>query len=126
MGTSSHTVTIPSATRHLATVRRFIGEQAEAAGLPDRAVDAVRLAVDEACANAIEHAYRGREDGEVEVVTEQSPGRFTVIIRHRGIPFDPSSDHPADLHKAVAERRSGGFGVRLMHRLVDHVEYRLG
>lgn len=124
MAASPPTVTIPSATRYLARVRRFVDKQATAAGLSERAVDEVRLAVDEACANAIEHAYGGRETGRVEVTTEQAPGRFTVIIRHTGVPFDPAAYHPPDINRSIHERRKGGFGVALMHRLVDTVEYR--
>jgi serine/threonine-protein kinase RsbW len=117
-------LTIPSATRHLAEVRRFVGERAEAAGLSARAVDAVRLAVDEACANAIEHAYAGREDGTVTVVTRREPGRFLVVIRHTGLPFDPARYRPITLAEGVRQGRHGGFGVSLMNRLVDRVEYR--
>lgn len=118
------TITIPSATRYLTRVRRFVDRQATAAGLSERAVDEVRLAVDEACANAIEHAYGGRATGTVEVTTEEAPGLFTVIIRHTGIPFDPSTYRPPDIARSVHERRKGGFGVALMHRLVDTVEFR--
>ncbi len=118
------TLTIPSATRHLARVRRFVDERASAAGLSERAVGEVQLAVDEACANAIEHAYGGQDGGEVEVATRQDADRFTVIIRHRGVPFDRAKYTPPDLQRAAAERWKGGFGVALMHRLVDRVEYR--
>lgn len=117
-------VTIPSATRYLAQVRRFVGEQAEAAGLSHRAVDEVQLAVDEACANAIEHAYGGREDGEVVVRAKSEPGRFRVVICHTGVPFDPNRYRPTDLGEAAQYRRKGGFGVMLMNRLVDRIEYR--
>lgn len=120
----SATLTIPSTTGRLAEVRTFVGNRAAAAGLNAEAVEAVRLAVDEACANAIEHAYAGREDGTVTVETQRKSGRFLVIIRHTGLPFDPESYRPVPLKKAVRERRRGGVGVTLMSRLVDHVEYR--
>lgn len=120
----SATLTIPSTTRHLAEVRTFVGERATAAGLSEEAVEAVRLAVDEACANAIKHAYAGRDDGVVTVETQRRSGRFLVIVRHTGLPFDPEGYHPVPLREAVRERRRGGFGVALMSRLVDHVEYR--
>ena len=124
MAAPAPTVTIPSATRYLARVRRFVDQQATAAGLTERAVDEMRLAVDEACANAIEHAYGGSEDGTVEIVTRKTKGQFTVIIRHKGVPFDKAKYRPPDLKVAAAERWKGGFGVALIHRLVDHVEYR--
>jgi serine/threonine-protein kinase RsbW len=117
-------LTIPSATEHLVDVRRFVGERAAAAGLRERAVDEVRLAVDEACANAIEHAYAGRADGTVTVEIRHGRGRLRVVVRHTGLPFDPARYRAITLEDAVHRRRRGGFGVSLMNRLVDRVEYR--
>ena len=117
-------LTIPSATRHLAKVRRFVTANAAEAGLEATVVDALRLAVDEACANAIRHAYGGREDGLVTVETQHEVDRFLVIIRHTGLPFNEEAYNPIPLAEALRRRRRGGFGVVLMNRLVDHVEYR--
>jgi len=117
-------LTIPSATEHLVDVRRFVGERAAAAGLSPRAVDEVRLAVDEACANAIEHAYAGQPDGTVTVEVRRGQGRLRVVVRHTGTPFDPARYQPTTIGDAVQRRRRGGFGVTLMNRLVDRVEYR--
>lgn len=117
-------LTIPSSTSRLGDVRRFVTERATAAGLDAPDVEAVRLAVDEACTNAIKHAYGGREDGVVTVETRRQPGAFLVVITHAGVPFDPARYHPVPLPEAVRQRRRGGFGVVLMNRLVDHVEYR--
>ncbi len=118
------TLTIPSATRHLSEVRRFVGERAAAAGLSERAVGEVTLAVDEACANAIEHAYGGRDDGTVTVETRHEAARFRVVIRHTGVPFDASRYQPVGVEEAAKKRRAGGFGVSLMRRLMDEVAYR--
>jgi serine/threonine-protein kinase RsbW len=120
----SSSLTIPSATRHLARVRRFVAQHAAEAGLGTQAIDALRLAVDEACTNAIRHAYAGREDGKVTVETTQEANRFTVVIRHTGLPFNAENYHPISLAEALRRRRRGGFGVMLIDRLVDHVEYR--
>lgn len=117
-------LTIPSATQHLAEVRRFVSERAAAAGLSDRAVNEVRLAVDEACANAIEHAYAGRPEGTVTVEVRPGPKRLCVIVRHTGTPFDPAFYRPTDIEEAIHRRRRGGFGVSLMKQLMDRVEYR--
>lgn len=121
---SARTLTIPSTTEHLETVRRFVGECAARSGLPERAVDELRLAVDEACANAIEHAYAGRPDGTVTVEVHPVRRGLRVVVRHTGVPFDPSTYRPTTLPEAIRRRRRGGFGVTLMNRLVDRVEYR--
>ena len=64
------------------------------------------LAVGEACANSIEHAYRGTQPGEVEVEMTQSPGDgFLVEIR------DSGSFQPA------VERDDRGRGTEIMRRL---------
>ena len=121
---AASTCKIPSATRYLSRVRQFVDQQTSEAGLSDKAAGEVQLAVDEACANAIEHAYGGSEEGTVEIVTKKTKSQFTVIIRHKGVPFDKAKYRPPDLKVAAAERWKGGFGVALIHRLVDHVEYR--
>lgn len=120
----THRLTIPSSTRHLAEVRRFVERYARAAGLPDDAVDQFRLAVDEACTNVIEHAYCGDESREIAVGVTMTRDRFTVVIRDQGRAFEPHKYHSPDLMDLVQQRRDGGFGVHLMRRLMDRVEYR--
>lgn len=122
----AETMTIPSATRHLAAVRRFVKARARAAGLSDASAAALQLAVDEACTNAIAHAYGGREDGDVIVETRREDDLFVVIVRHHGTPFDPEKYHPPRLEEALRRRRRGGFGVVLMDRLCDEVQFRQG
>src|SRR5690554_3050986 len=99
------TLTIPSTTEHLAQVRRFVSNAATEAGLAPEAIDAVCLAVDEACTNAIKHAYRNRDDGEVTVKTSIRDNRFTVIVSHTGDPFDRSLYHPPPQLSEHARRR---------------------
>lgn len=112
-------------TQHLTQVRRFVTDAARAAGLAPEAVDAVCLAVDEACTNAIKHAYRDRDDGAVSIKTSVKDNRFTVIISHTGAPFDRSQYHPpTQLVEHARRRHRGGFGITLMSRLMDNVEFR--
>ncbi|MEL6770535.1 MAG: ATP-binding protein [Bacteroidota bacterium] len=120
-----HTVVIPSTMRHLATVRRFVRQYGAEAGLTDRAVSELQLAVDEACANAIEHGYKGREDGRVQVGTHTHNGTFVVTIRHDGEPFDPGRYKPTALQDALQNHQRRGYGMRLIHRLVDEVSFDL-
>lgn len=116
-------MTIRSSTHHLGEVRRFVEEHAHGAQLPDEQVEQLRMAVDEACSNVIEHAYKGDEDCTIEVAVIVAPDRFTVRIRDEGRPFRPQAYTPPDVKQFVQQRRSGGLGVHLMRQLMDRVEY---
>lgn len=117
-------MTVPSATRHLGTVRQFVAERAEAEGLPEDTVQELRMAVEEACANVIEHAYAGDDSREIDVAVIADDERFTVCIRDEGKPFRPEKYTSPDLRDLIKRRRSGGLGVHLMRQLMDQVEYR--
>ncbi len=119
-----HHLTVRSATRNLREVRQFVEEHARNVGLSDEAIDRFRLAVDEACTNVIEHAYHGDESAEILVTIRAGSDRFTVIIRDWGDGFQPQNYKSPNLLDMVEQRRDGGFGVHLMRRLMDRVEYR--
>ena len=117
-------LTIPSRTSQLARVRRRVACWAEEAGLAERAAQALQLAVDEACANAIEHGYGGRPDGRVEVEVTFREDAVTVVVRHRGDPYDPERYQPPELRGMLEGHRVHGYGLHLMHRLVDEIAFR--
>jgi serine/threonine-protein kinase RsbW len=118
------TLQVPAHPASLEAVRRFVAAQASEAGLTERAVEQVRMAVDEACANVVEHAYAGEQGHSLDVRVETEGDRIIVRILHTGRAFDPDSYRgPARLEESVRQRRSGGFGVFLMQRLMDEVEY---
>jgi anti-sigma regulatory factor (Ser/Thr protein kinase) len=118
-------LTIPSRTSQLARVRRRVACWAEQAGLAQTAADALQMAVDEACANAIEHGYAGRTDGRVEVEASFGRDALSVTVRHRGAPFDPRRHQAAALDGMLKARRVHGYGLHLMHRLVDEIAFGL-
>lgn len=124
MARSIHTKTIPSSTRYLDDVRQFVVRHAQHARLPEDAVEQFKIAVDEACTNVIEHAYKGRETHEVDITIIIDPDRFTVRIRDEGEPFDQSKYRAPNLMELAKKRRKGGLGVHIIRSLMDQVEYR--
>jgi serine/threonine-protein kinase RsbW len=48
---------VPSSTENLALIREFVGSIAQQSGMDSVDIGKLELAVDEACANVIEHAY---------------------------------------------------------------------
>lgn len=123
MTRSTYTKIIPSSTRYLEEVRRFVEAHALAAHLPVSTVEQFKVAVDEACTNVIKHAYHGEDGHRIEVVVVVKPDRFTVCIRDEGDAFDREAYEEPDLLRIARRRRGGGLGVHLMRRLMDHVEY---
>lgn len=117
-------MTIDSSTRHLEKVRKFVERHAREAGLADEVITRFKLAVDEACTNVIEHAYCEESGHEIELTTIADEKSFSVRIQDRGRAFAVDKYEEPNLVELVRNRRNGGLGVRLMHRLMDDVTYR--
>jgi anti-sigma regulatory factor (Ser/Thr protein kinase) len=112
------TLTLPADARWLAVVRRVIETSAQLAGLPERSVYEIVLAVHEACANVIEHAYGGSSAKPLCVACRADERGLEIRVRDAGLPFDigAAPDLPPD------ELREGGRGVFLIRRLMHEVE----
>lgn len=118
-------LTVPAATASLEAVRRFVETHARAAGLDEGRVMQVVLSVDEAAANIVKHAYHGEGGHDFSVRVSTTPLRLVVRLVHDGDAFDPARyTAPLPLGEAAHQRRKGGLGVHLMHRLMDEVAFK--
>lgn len=115
---------IPSQTSFLSLVRDLTKRMAEVAGFDQGAPDRIALAVDEATTNAIEHAYHGAPDREVEIRFDEAGAELTVEVVDGGEGIDPREMPRVDLERYASERRRGGLGVHLMERIMDSVTFR--
>jgi len=90
----------------------------------ERAGD-IRLAVSEACTNAIE-AHLARGDGApVLLRCWRSPAELRVAVRDCGGGFDlDAAVRPADLTEPSRLDYEGGLGIPLIRLLTDRVEFR--
>lgn len=117
-------LTIPSARRFLGDVRQFVEAHARNAGLPSDDIEHLKLATDEACTNIMLHAYRGKTDQTIEVIVTVSTKQITVTLRDHGQTFDwQTYKRPNDLRDSINARRGGGWGIYMMQKLMDKVEY---
>lgn len=116
---------VPSSTENLALIRDFVGNIGKQAGLAETELSMVELAVDEACANVIEHAYASDTTKEVIVRAKLDAESVTIEVVDTGKGFDPGVVEQKDLKRLVAERRSGGLGMRMMKLVMDEVEYNI-
>jgi anti-sigma B factor antagonist len=108
--------------RHLSGMRALVADacrQAWGAGVESAAIEELQLAVNEAAANIIRHAYSGATDQRIEVVIKASPEDVCVTLYHHGRAFDPNAAPPP----AFDGSRMGGFGLYMIEKSVDEVEY---
>jgi serine/threonine-protein kinase RsbW len=107
----------------LAEITDFVADAACACGLDDEQMHDVQMAVDEACTNVIEHAYRGKPDGTIDIVCNQRGSEFIVTISDFGARFDPKKIELPKTHDPLPKRRIGGLGLFFMRKLMDRVEF---
>ncbi|MBV8862052.1 MAG: SpoIIE family protein phosphatase [Mycobacterium sp.] len=85
----------PASPDHLSDIRHQLTAWMRAATIPDGPVADVVLAVNEACANSIEHAYRGHQPARVRVEGENDGARVHLKVIDTGswktAPTDPGS-----------------------------------
>jgi phosphoserine phosphatase RsbU/P len=113
---------IRSDLKQLRKAREFVRDFCR--NLPGPALDqdsiaALELAVNEAAANIMKHAYHGRENQSIHLEAEAFPGRLAIRLHHVGDAFDPSTAPPP----SVDGSRDSGFGVYIIARSVDEVRY---
>jgi serine/threonine-protein kinase RsbW len=116
---------IPARAEFIALVRLVVSSLAAGRRvLADDRVDDLKLAVSEACTNAIEAHGAIAVDDRVVVRWQEADDHFEVSIHDKGEGFYPSAlpDHPpvTDPERLNFER---GLGIPLIRTLVDEVAF---
>ena len=105
--------------RFLSVVRAVVGQLGLVYGLTEEACRGVTVAVDEALANTIRHAYKDRYDQEVELKCNAGAGHLEFILVDRGEPADPARICGQPLDDASL----GGRGTHLIKAVMDEMHY---
>lgn len=102
---------VPSKPEYVSVVRSLVADLAERVALPQSAVEDVRVAVSEACANVVCHAYSPVENGSADIVLRCSAegGCIKMEVSDTGRGF--LGDTP----------KRNGLGLVLIHALMDYV-----
>lgn len=83
------------------------------------------LALDEAVANVIGHAFAGQTPPHrIEIELDITGAEIVATVIDNGHPFDPSAVPEPDVSLPLEQRDPGGLGILLIHRMVDRVDYR--
>jgi serine/threonine-protein kinase RsbW len=104
-------------------IRNFIELKALEYGLNSDAATKVALAVDEACTNLIEHAFKFDKNKTICIATEKIDKKMVVSIIDQSQPFNPLSVQKQNMEEYFREFKKGGLGIQLMRSVMDDIEY---
>lgn len=93
-------LSLPASPENVAVVRHVLGGIADALDIEPGQLADVRLAVSEACANAVVHAYPEGAPGLLDFELSSRADRLEIVVRDHGCGMMPRTDSP-------------GFGVGL-------------
>ena len=108
---------------NLAVIDDFITESMRQLSMKEDETLRVRLAVNEACTNIIQHAYSGGSEEPIIVLCSMSGNDLVIEIRDWGKPFDPEAVPQPDIESELFERKEGGVGIFLMRQMMNDVRY---
>ena len=113
---------IPSDAQLLRVVRGVVEQWCLRAGFAEDDCRQVTLAVDEAMANVIRHAYGGQPGQPIEIICSANDRGVEFVIEDRGKPVDRVR-LAAATEKRPDELRPGGRGAYFIEQIMDQVEY---
>lgn len=117
--------TYPASMDNLGEMLQFITDEARDAGFPDHDIAKIESASEEALVNVISYAYP-QTSGTVDIVCDSSGSLgLKVIIKDRGIPYNPLVEAKnKDLTSPLENRTLGGYGVMFILEMMDEVDYK--
>lgn len=103
----------------------FINDYSISRAVSSTVLHEITLAAEEALVNIIEYSYPLQPEGIIEIVCKGIKGKKAVqiVIKDKGITFNPLQAEPLPPCKKIEESSPGGYGIYLLKELMDQVEY---
>jgi anti-sigma regulatory factor (Ser/Thr protein kinase) len=112
-------VVMPSDPRYLPVIRGAMAPLAAAIGWDEAECRAITLALDEAIANVIRHAYANRTDGIIEMECRETADGLEITMLDHGEAPDKSKICAREL----GCDQPGGLGTHIIRKVMDIVSY---
>jgi len=113
--------TFPGNYKSLEIISEFIVREAQNIAFSPSEVYAIQTAVDEACANIIDHAYWGENLGQIEIQVQEFKEGIKITLHDNGDPFNPDDIPAPDITSPLEIRKERGLGIFFMQKLMDKV-----
>ena len=120
-------IKIPSKSEYVGVIRLTLSGIASRMGFSYDEIEDLKIATSEAVTNAVQHAYRSSEIGDVLVGFAIFTDRLEVIVSDKGKTFDLEKvrreigPYKGANSSSAEVLREGGLGLYLIETLMDHV-----
>ncbi|MFH0926604.1 MAG: anti-sigma B factor RsbW [bacterium] len=119
-------LTIPCKSEYVGVVRLTVSGIASRMAFSYDDIEDVKVAVGEACINAIKHAYPSSvkkeiEDNKILIRCTISPSKIDIFVKDTGVGFNYSQVNPNQKRDIPPKT---GLGIFLMQSLMDSVIYK--
>lgn len=119
-------VKIPAKAQYVGVARLTISGLASRLGFTFDEIEDLKIASSEAVTNAVQHAYKEDEEGEVIIGCALFDDKIEIMIADDGQSFDFEETKkqvgPYNEEEEVKFLREGGLGLYLMETLMDEVK----
>ena len=105
--------------KKLRMVRERVQEIAEDIGCSKKLISDLVIAINEACMNIMQHAYKGDKSGQIILEIEKERGDLQIILTDFAEPVDPMVIRPRDLEDV----KPGGLGTYFIQEIMDDCTY---
>ena len=124
------TLHLPCRYSYLRMIRQSVMDVCARAGLSEFKAAQLEMAVDEACANVIEHSYGGEANAAtnpnhpgIRMNLKQYKDRIVVELYDRGKGFDHDNQRSVHPEEYVETGRQRGLGMFIIRKFVDEITY---
>jgi anti-sigma regulatory factor (Ser/Thr protein kinase) len=93
-------------------------------GLPAELLFRINLVLEEIITNVISYGYDDRSEHEISVRMSWQDPHVELEVEDDGRPFNPLEAPEPDVDGPLVERPVGGWGIHLVRKMMDHLDYR--
>lgn len=117
-------MTFPAKPEYVGVVRLVVSGIANRMGYTYDEIEDIKIAVSEACGNAVQHAYDDHQNGEVKLACGVYADRLEITIEDSGKTFADDVKRqaaPVEETTEIESLHEGGLGLFLIEALMDDV-----
>lgn len=117
-------LSLPAKRDSFSVIRERLGEIAAELDIPAKIRNQILVMADEIFTNIVLYGYpEGGGTADVSIDFEPEKNSLVLKLSDAGIPFNPLEIPAPELDRSMSEDRLGGFGIHLVRKYADVMEY---